>query len=291
MRLLLTGAQGFTGRHLQAMAAARDHEVHALTCDLLDADALRREVAVAAPQAVIHLAAIAFVGHGSPADFYRVNTVGTTVLLDALAGLAGAPPHVLLASSANIYGNAQESPITEDTPAAPVNHYAMSKLAMETMAANWAGRLPITIARPFNYTGPGQDESFVMAKLVAHFARRAPAISLGNIDVEREYNDVDMVCRAYLDVIEQGITGTFNVCTGTTHALRDVIDLLGQITGHVPQIQVDPALVRAHEIRRLCGSPARLQATLSERGLALLPSHLRPLLERMLIDSGAHAGR
>ncbi len=284
MKLLLTGAQGFTGRHLQAMAAARGHEVHALTCDLLDADALRKEVAACAPQAVIHLAAIAFVGHGSASDFYRVNTVGSTQLLDALARLADAPPQVLLASSANIYGNAPLSPITEDTPPAPVNHYAMSKLAMETMASNWAGRLPITIARPFNYTGPGQDESFVIAKLVAHFARRAPTISLGNIDVEREYNDVGMVCRAYLDMIEQGISGTFNVCTGTTHALRDVIDLLAQITGHTPQIQVDPALVRAHEIRRLCGSPARLQAALSELGLDLSPSQLRPLLERMLAD-------
>jgi nucleoside-diphosphate-sugar epimerase len=284
LKLLLTGAQGFTGRHLQAMAAARGHEVHALTCDLLDADALRKEVAACAPQAVIHLAAIAFVGHGSASDFYRVNTVGSTQLLDALARLADAPPQVLLASSANIYGNAPLSPITEDTPPAPVNHYAMSKLAMETMASNWAGRLPITIARPFNYTGPGQDESFVIAKLVAHFARRAPTISLGNIDVEREYNDVGMVCRAYLDMIEQGISGTFNVCTGTTHALRDVIDLLAQITGHTPQIQVDPALVRAHEIRRLCGSPARLQAALSELGLDLSPSQLRPLLERMLAD-------
>jgi nucleoside-diphosphate-sugar epimerase len=284
LKLLLTGAQGFTGRHLQAMAAARGHEVHALTCDLLDTDALCREVTACAPHAVIHLAAIAFVGHGSASDFYRVNTVGSTQLLDALARLADAPPQVLLASSANIYGNARSSPITEDAPAAPVNHYAMSKLAMETMASNWAGRLPITIARPFNYTGPGQDESFVIAKLVAHFARRAPTISLGNIDVEREYNDVGMVCRAYLDVIEQGISGTFNVCTGTTHALRDVIDLLGQITGHTPQIQVDPALVRAHEIRRLCGSPARLQAALSEHGLGLSPSELKPLLERMLAD-------
>lgn len=284
MNLLVTGADGFTGRHLVRMARARGMDVQALAADLRDADAIGRAVGAHSADAVIHLAAVAFVGHGSATDFYSVNTVGSTLLLDALARQPRPPSRVLLASSANIYGNAATSPITEDTPPAPVNHYAMSKMAMETMAANWADRLPLVIARPFNYTGPGQDESFVIAKLVAHFARRAPVITLGNIDVEREYNDVDMVCRAYLDMIACGITGTFNVCTGTTHALRDVIALLAQITGHTPEIQVDPALVRAHEIRRLCGSPARLQAALSAHGFELSPSHIRPLLERMLAD-------
>lgn len=259
MRLLLTGAQGFTGRHFTHAAEAAGHDVRALRADLTDVATLAQEVQEHAPTHVVHLAAISVVTHADELAFYRVNVLGTDHLLKALAALPQAPLRVLLASSANVYGNAVQSPITEQQPPVPVNHYAISKLAMENVARMHEAKLPIVLVRPFNYTGVGHDERFVLPKLVSHFARRAPHIELGNLDVEREFNDVRMVVQAYLRLLEHGAPGeTYNVCTGQPVALRAAIQMLVALTGHTPAISVNPAFVRANEIQRLCGSPEKL---------------------------------
>lgn len=290
MKILLTGADGFTGRPFAEQAIAAGHEVVPLLADLTNRDALEQQVLRCAPDAVVHLAAISFVGHADDNAFYAVNVVGTTNLLAALAALPKRPRQVLLASSANIYGNCEESPITEDQPPAPVNHYAMSKLAMEHMARTYADRLPLVITRPFNYTGPGQAVNFVMPKLVEHFARRAPSISLGNLHVEREFNDVRMVCRAYLQLLQHGEPDqTYNVCSGRPYALQYVIDELTRITGHHVKVEVNPAFVRANEVHRLCGSPAKLQSRLAAHGVKLHNPALEDTLQRMLAKSGTSA--
>ena len=122
--------------------------------------------------AVIHLAGIAFVAHGLPDDIYNVNLLGTRHLLSALDELGFGQSGVVLASSANIYGNAEKSPIPETTTPAPANDYAVSKLAMEHMARLFADKLPIVVTRPFNYTGRGQDKKFLIPKIVSHFKPR-----------------------------------------------------------------------------------------------------------------------
>lgn len=283
MKILLTGADGFTGRPFSISARAAGHEVVDLQADLTDAPALTQEVARAAPDAVVHLAAISFVGHADNSAFYAVNVVGTTNLLSALAALPQRPKRVLLASSANVYGNCDASPITETQAPAPVNHYAMSKLAMEYMALTYADRLDVMFTRPFNYTGPGQSPNFVIPKLVAHFARAAPSISLGNLAVEREFNDVQMVCSAYLELLNYGKPGeAYNVCSGQTYTLQQVIDMLSRITGHTMQVDVNPAFVRANELHRLCGSPAKLQSLLDAHGTKLHHPPLEQTLQRML---------
>ena len=286
MKLLLTGAEGFTGRHFAAGARACGHEVVALQANLGDADALKAEVAQVAPEAVVHLAAISFVGHADASAFYNVNVIGTLNLLDALAALAHPPGRVLLASSANVYGNCEQSPITEAQPPAPVNHYAMSKLAMEHMARTYLDRLPLFFVRPFNYTGPGQAASFVIPKLVAHFARRAEAVELGNLDVEREFNDVRFVCEAYLQLLHKATPGeVYNICTGQPVTLKEVLALLSQITGHPLQVEVNPAFVRANEIHRLCGSPAKLDAAIGGIASPALADTLRWMLDASSVSS------
>ena len=178
-KILLTGAAGFTGLFFKSAAEAAGHTVWPLAADLTDKAAVAAEVAQVQPTAVVHLAAISFVGHADDAAFYSVNVLGTVNLLAALAALPVPPTKVLVASSANVYGNCDASPITEAQPPAPVNHYATSKLAMEHMALTYADRLPVVITRPFNYTGPGQAPQFLIPKLVSHFARRADRIELG----------------------------------------------------------------------------------------------------------------
>lgn len=282
MKILLTGTSGFTGRHFMDAATRAGHTVVPLLAELTNPAQVKAEVAQAQPDAVVHLAAISYVAHEDASALYAVNTVGTTHLLDAVAALRHAPRCVLLASSANVYGNCNHSPIAETQAPAPVNHYAMSKLAMEHMARTYADRLPLIITRPFNYTGPGQAPQFVIPKLVDHYARKAPHIDLGNIHVQREFNDVRMVCEAYLALLSQGKAGeVYNICTGQPYTLQQVMDALTGITGHRLEVRVNPELVRATEVHRLCGDPGKLRAATGlDPSRYGLPDTLHTILEQ-----------
>jgi GDP-6-deoxy-D-talose 4-dehydrogenase len=283
LKILLTGGDGFTGQHFAALARRKGHEVVVLQSDLTNAEAVKAEVAAVEPTHILHLAAISFVGHADVRAFYDVNLFGTVNLLDAMALLAMPPRAIVLASSANIYGNCIVSPISESQLPEPSNHYGISKLAMEHAARTYADRLPIVIARPFNYTGPGQDLTFVIPKLIDHFKRRAPRIDLGDVTVEREFNDVLFVCEVYLQLLTIGDAGqTYNVCSGQPYTLQYVIDLLTRLSGHSINVEVNPAFVRANEVHRLCGSPAKLQALLAKKGFRLDNPALEDTLQRML---------
>mgnify|MGYP003583294251 FL=1 len=285
MKILLTGADGFTGRPFAALAQQAGHEVVPLRADLTDSDALNKEILEVCPDAVVHLAGIAFVGHAHEEAFYAVNVVGTTNLLDALAQLTIPPRRILLASSANIYGNSNQSPIDESQLPMPVNHYAMSKVAMEMMARTYMDRLDIVITRPFNYTGPGQDEAFLIPKLAKHFALRLPSVELGNLHVEREFNDVRTVCETYLALLQVGEAGNvYNVCSGQPYELQEIIDTFARISGHSVNVIVNPAFVRANEVHRLCGNPDKLSGLLASHGVHIEIPTLQDTLQRMLAN-------
>jgi nucleoside-diphosphate-sugar epimerase len=280
MKILLTGAAGFTGLFFKSQAEEAGHTVVPMNADLTDKAAVAAEVLDSQPDAVVHLAAISFVGHEDDAAFYRVNVLGSCNLLAALKALPVKPRCVLLASSANIYGNCNSSPIVESQQPAPVNHYAISKLAMEHMAATYFDNLPIVISRPFNYTGVGQAENFLIPKLVSHFARKADVVELGNLSVEREFNDVRMVCDTYLRLLERGVPGqTYNVCSGVPHTLAHVIETLKSLTGHHMVVNVNPSFVRANEVHRLCGSPHKLQACVGSLSSVTLTNTLQWMLD------------
>lgn len=280
--VLVTGLNGFTGRYLADALRARGVQVFGLVqgtpqsdceiaCDLKDAEAVRAAVAQVRPTHVAHLAALSFVGHADAQAFYGVNVFGTLNLLEALATLHAPPKRVLLASSANVYGTPGLEVIDESVCPAPVNHYAASKLAMEHMARTWSNRLPLVITRPFNYTGVGQDEKFLIPKIVSHFKRRAPVIELGNVDVSRDFSDVRDVTAVYLALLldAQGVEGqTFNVCSGRAHSLRDMLAMAEHICGHSIEIRINPAFVRAAEVPQLLGSSRKLQQYTN-----LLPQH------------------
>lgn len=278
--MLVTGADGFTGVHFVKQAREAGYEVFEFNADLTNPQAVQAQVDAAAPDVVVHLAGISFVGHGNPSAFYDVNVIGTLNLLDALLELPKTPTRILLASSANVYGNCEQSPISEIQAPAPVNHYAMSKLAMEHLAMTYADRLPLFIVRPFNYTGPGQVESFVIPKIVAHFKHRAAIVELGNLTVEREYNDVRMVTDAYLKLLDKAAVGQiYNICSSKTYTLHQVIDTLAELTGHQLNVVVNPALVRANELHRLCGDASKLHKIIGVNDSIGLRETLRWMLE------------
>jgi len=280
LRIALPGADGFTGHHFIAAAQRAGHEIVTILSDLTDGVALAEEMSALEADAVVHLAAISFVGHENDRAFYDVNLFGTLNLLEAIAKPRRPWRRVLLASSANVYGNSEHSPIPETQPPAPVNHYAASKVAMEFMARARFPGLPLVVARPFNYTGPGQAGQFVIPKLVDHFRRRAPCVTLGNLHVQREYNDVRFVCDSYLRLLDSGTEhDIYNICTGVTYDFNAVLGMLREITGHRIEVEVDPQFVRPNEVHRLCGDPARLREALGALPTYRLEDTLRWMLE------------
>lgn len=294
MKALVTGINGFTGHYLAKELRTVGYLVAGLSdvrgdandpgevfcCDLLDRTGLAEVLVRVKPEVVVHLAAIAFVPNGNADAIYRTNVVGTRNLLDALVKSGCKPRSVLLASSANIYGNATEVPIDETTPAAPTNDYAVSKLAMEYMSRLWSDQLPITLVRPFNYTGVGQSLNFLLPKIVDHFRRRAPVLELGNLDVVRDFSDVRSVVKRYRLLLGAGQSGeAFNICSGRGYSLLEVLQIMREISGHDPEIRVNQAFVRDNEVHRLIGSRAKLDAAIGAVPDIPLRDTLRWMLE------------
>ena len=260
MKILVTGATGFTGGHFTSIARDAGYDVYALQANLIDGVAVTEEVLQVKPDYVVHFAAIAFVAHGEADDIYRVNIVGTQHLLHALSLLPTPPKAVLLPSSSNVYGHADKETLDETTALLPANDYGVSKLAMEHMARLWTDKLPIIITRPFNYTGLNQHPNFLIPKIVGHFIRKEATIELGNLDVERDYSDVRVVCDGYLKLLltPEAIGQTVNVCSGVAYSLREIISTMENIAGYKINVQVNPKFVRANEIKRLVGSNKKL---------------------------------
>ncbi|WP_229464310.1 GDP-mannose 4,6-dehydratase [Massilia sp. 9I] len=276
-RALITGLRGFTGYYMAQELTAAGYRVYGTVMpgeelgpdihavDLCDREAVQRMVDEVQPDVVAHLAGIAFVAHTNSELIYRVNVVGTRNLLEALANGKHRPTSVLLASSANIYGNASVPVIDENVAPAPANDYAVSKLAMEYMARLWMDKLPIVIARPFNYTGIGQAENFLLPKIVSHFRRNEKRIELGNLAIARDFSDVRMVARAYRRLMAVAPSGeAFNVCSGSSHSLANLIDMMSEIAGYHIDVHVNPAFVRANDVLTLAGSNSKLTAVIGQ---------------------------
>ena len=296
-RLLITGVTGFTGRYLAPRLADAGYEVHGTVhgedvaevagvaqlhaVDVADLDALQPIVSELAPRKVVHLAAISFVAHSDSAEMYRTNILGTRNLLAALASAASSPMAVLVASSASVYGNSSAGVIDESTPLAPANDYGVTKTASELVAGLYSERLPLIVVRPFNYTGRGQSENFLIPKIVAHVRSRAAEIELGNLDVARDFSDVRGIADAYARLLDTpaAIGGTYNVCSGRAVSLHQLIELAGRIAGYAPDVRVNPALVRADDVKSLCGSAAKIEAVIGPLDMPPLEETLRWMIE------------
>lgn len=268
-RALITGIGGFTGRYVAAALRERGFDVHGISRDLTSEyqshyadinDEVRLSMLVneIAPTHVIHLAGIADTASSDLGELYHVNILGTRNLLTALAAAAPNIEAVVLASSASVYGNSTQLPIHEASEPRPINDYGISKLAMEHVAMNFADRLPITIVRPFNYTGVGQSERFLIPKIVAAFRQRLPIIKLGNIDVAREFSDVRDVAEDYAALIEIGKTTTVNLASGIAYTIAEILEIATNLTGHCITVETDSKLQRENEIKVLTGSREKL---------------------------------
>lgn len=265
MKVLVTGINGFTGRYVKKELEEHGHTVIGLRADITNLEAVDKEIEEIQPEAVVHLAGIAYVAHNLANPIYEVNLIGTRNFLQALAKYCPKIQSILLASSANVYGNSSQGNLTESTLAAPTNDYAVSKYSMELMAHLWMDQLPLFIARPFNYTGVGQNQRFLIPKIIAHFQQKKPTIELGNIEVWREFGDVRNVANSYRKLLELSPRGkTINICTGKTYSLLEVLSICEKITGHQIKIEVNPQMIRANEVSVLKGDSTYLQSLIGD---------------------------
>lgn len=291
-RVLITGVNGFTGRYLAPRLAEAGYEVHGTVygtsgvesdgvrhhrVDISDYRALAELIDEVAADKIVHLAAISFVAHGDVAEMYRTNILGTRNLLAALDSTPKPPSAVLLASSANVYGNVRESMLDESAPVAPANDYGITKAALELLARSFAGKLPLIVVRPFNYTGIGQPQRFLIPKILAHARNREPRIELGNLDVARDFSDVRCVADVYARLLAtpEAIGGTFNVCSGSATNLRKLIEVIGTLSGRDIAVTVNPEFVRTDEVKVLWGSPAKLERVIGPVRMPPLEETLR----------------
>lgn len=274
-KLYVTGWSGFVGKHLELMIEAGELGEVTLVrsapgLDVRDLDAVRADLAAAAPDWVLHLAARSFIpdAFADPRTTFDVNALGTLNVLMALRELRFTG-RMLFVSSGDVYGMVDESvlPVRETTIPDPRNPYAVSKVSAELMCRQWhiTEGMDVLCARPFNHIGPLQEPRFVVPGIARQLARMAlgqqeKTLTVGDIDVTRDFSDVRDVLRAYTAALTSGMGGaTYNVSSGQEVTIRSVIGQLCEIAGVYPEIVVDPSRIRPNEQRRMVASSDRLR--------------------------------
>lgn len=271
MKVLVTGCNGFAGRHAIGALRQAGHQViggdvacpsggpvPCLPLDVRNLDSITRVLAETRPDAILHLGGIAFVplGWTEPQLVFSVNTIGTLNLLDAVRCQVPAA-RVLIVTSAEVYGShPAPAPLTEDAPYRPDNIYGVAKAAADHSTLLYAAHhhLDVQVARPSNHIGAGQSKNFVSASFAAQLAAiaagAAPLLRVGNLDQLRDFTDVRDVVRAYALLLEKGRPRqAYNIASGRMIPIRKILDTLCAIARVQPQIEVDPVLFRPTDDR------------------------------------------
>lgn len=295
-RVLITGGTGFTGRPLRRRLCREGWKVFTLSherssgetggddtlvADLCDFDAVTEALTHVNPNAIVHLAGTSAPSSKKIGEIYFNNVVGTANLFAAIAAAKLKPRIIIVASSSHVYASSDTNgPLTEDSYVKPWTHYAVSKHATEEIAALHSHHLPVIVARPFNYTGPGQTTNFLVPKIVQQYAERRREMRVGNLDQYRDFSDITRVVEAYARLLTPSIDPTtVNICSGRPFHLLNIIKIMDEIAGYSMQLVTDKALLREGEPRSIVGSPQRL-----EHLVGPLPSpEFRETLMRMYV--------
>jgi GDP-4-dehydro-6-deoxy-D-mannose reductase len=280
LRILITGASGFVGHHLVERLRAEypsaaifgfSHVAHPvddvfahaqltmMTGDIRSLADVRAAITGAHPDWIFHLAGQASVAASwnDPATTLAINAGGAINLLEAVRA-EELSPRVVLVGSGEQYGvvPAEDNPIKETYPPAPVNPYAVAKQAQDLFGYQyWVSyRLPVIRARAFNHFGSFQDNAFVVASLAQQIAEieaghRPPTLFVGNLEARRDFLPVGDVVRAYIALAERGTPGSvYNVGSGAARSISELLDILLSFAKLPIEVQRDPARFRLLDI-------------------------------------------
>lgn len=297
MRVAITGSTGFVGRWLDEELRSAGHETIATEpdFDIRRTDDVRGWLRTTTPDAIAHLAAVSFGpdARARPEETFDINVGGTIGLLEVARALPS-PPVVLIAGSSEVYGapSLGDLPLDEKATLAPVGPYGVSKAAQEAVGLAWAQRndLRLVATRSFNHIGPGQRPDFVVpaltSRLLAVRAGSADRVRVGNIHVRRDLTDVRDVVRAYRLLLEGQMEGrlgrpgsVYNVGSGASVEIGDVLSRLAGLVGVEPLIEVDPDLVRATDAPEIRADVSAIEAAVGWRPAIPLDRTLRDIVE------------
>lgn len=293
MKIVITGINGFAGKILRDNLIKHGAEVYGIdlqgglenvfSADIADLESINNIFKKIAPDFIFHLAAVSRVDSKTPLNIFKINVDGTLNVLIAAAA-QDKMPRFLYVSSSQVYGNADISlqPIRENFPVSPVNLYGASKAAAENIvrAFRMEFGLPSVIVRPFNHTGRGQQDHFIIPKLVSAFKGRKKEISIGDINVRRDYLDVRDVVDAYVIIMDNFTDGeTFNISSGRSILISDIIQKLKALTGHEPALIPEKGLLRKNEISYSEGDSSRIRRMLNWKPRYSLEDTLSWMLE------------
>ncbi len=286
MRILITGINGFVGKHLarHLLGVNSSAEIHGTVrssgaslagvqvhhVDLRDEHRVRDLITTLRPQQIYHLAAQSFVPRSFEAPWETLENNIRAQLNIVLACLElDTMPRILTVSSAEVYGavSADQVPMHENLAPHPTSPYSVSKVTQEMMALQYqhSHQLPIMCARPFNHFGPGQNERFVTPAFAMQVARiaaglQSPVIEVGDLTAQRDFTDVRDIVRAYSLIIDKGTPGTiYNVASGQAQSIQHLLDTLVTFADADIQVKTVPERLRPVKVPILLGDATRLQ--------------------------------
>ena len=265
-KALIFGIDSFTGSYLKQSFEKKRIKVFGTTfsekntptyCDITNYHECVQFLKSLSPDYVVNLSGISFVPHSDYRQIYDVNFKGA---LNVLKACEDHLPNckLLLLSSGQIY-SASRTSINELHDLKLSNHYAVSKYSMERMTI--LSSLDVKIARSFNYTGVGQDNKFLIPKIINHYKDGQRSITLGDVDIHRDFSDVRDVTDAYLSILfSDSKEKIFNVCSNTTHSISEILSFLNQECGYRMNVEQSAEFMRSNVVRFVKGDNGRLKS-------------------------------
>ncbi len=291
MRVLITGITGFAGSHLADFCLEQEgvdlygiirwrsrteniehiwNRLKLLECDLRDASSTRDVVEEVMPDYIFHLAAQSFVPTSwkAPSESLITNIIGQLNIFEAVKKI-GLDCRIQIACSSEEYGmvHPDEIPIKETNPLRPLSPYGVSKVGQDMLGYQYfkSYGMKIVRTRGFNHTGPRRGPVFVcsdFAKQIAEIEKgsRKPVMNVGNLEAKRDFTDVRDMVRAYWLSLEKGIPGTvYNICSGTSHSIKDILDMLIDLSGVKVEIRKDKERLRPSDVPLLEGDNGKFR--------------------------------
>lgn len=288
MKILVTGAGGFAGKHLVSYLQTNKHQVWTPKIDLLNATDTESALNKIDPEGIIHLAATASVGESisSPAKILRNNILAELNLLESLRR-KNSLSQILIICSADEYGKGSDQPIDENTPLMPINPYAVSKIGQDFLGLQYFLKYGMKIirVRPFNHIGEGQNLGFVVpdfVKQIVDIEKTGPSgtITVGNLETIRDFTDVkDMVC-AYELALVKGVPGeVYNLGSGKETKIKDLLNTLIGMSKSKITTKANPLLFRSGEQTKLVCNPDKFYQLTGWKAQIPLEETLKRVLE------------